>query len=323
MEPVDRERTKSSIAALSIAVVLVFAFSMVELAAGLIGNSLALVADAGHMATDALALGLAAFSAWLAMRPPSAKRTWGYSRVEVLAAFVNSLIMISLVAVIAWNAIQRAANPVPVSGATVVLVSVIGMLVNLAVFAALRRGHSDLNIRAAMLHVLGDLAGSAAALASGLVIVFYGWYWADPLLSLLISTLILIAALRILAQSAHVLMNGTPDGLDLNEIRTALIELDGVTDVHDLRVWQICSRHSALSARVAVDRSSAWQTVLEQADSRLRNAFGISHWTLQPEIPVRPGTVSPVVRCPLRQPVAYAGERRAARESNALGANSG
>lgn len=274
----------SSRRALVGALCLTLGFAFVEFAAGWWAGSLALMADAGHMLTDSSALGLAAFAAWMAARPASSRRTWGHGRAEVLAALINGAVMLILVASIAWHAFERFQEPREISGATVMAVALLGLVINLLVFFVLSRGERNINIRGALLHVLGDLLGSVAALASGIVILATGWTPIDPILSLLICGLILVAAIRLLREGAHVVMEGVPDGLDLESVRATMAEVSGVGGVHDLHIWQVSGNRVALSAHIVVEDLSAWPPMLESLNRILLERHDIDHPTLQPEL---------------------------------------
>jgi cobalt-zinc-cadmium efflux system protein len=259
-------------------------FAAIEASVGLAANSLALIADAGHMLTDSLSLGLAAFAAWLSRRPPSASHSYGLARAEVVAALVNSLIMLALIAFIVYEAWQRFTEPRQVQGTLVFVVALIGLTVNLAVGWLLMRGEKSLNRSAALLHVAGDALGSIAALAAGLVIMFTGWMPIDPILSLVISLLILVSTLNLLRQSLHVLMEGVPRNIDLNAVGNRLSQLEDVAHVHDLHIWSLASGQIALSAHLDVRSLEHWPQVLAAARALLNSEYGIGHTTLQPEI---------------------------------------
>lgn len=263
-------------------------FAAVEAIAGLTANSLALVADAGHMLTDSFSLGLAALAAWLARRPPSASHSYGLARAEVVAALVNSLVMLALVAFIVYEAWQRFTEPRQIQGTMVFAVATIGLGVNLAVGWLLMHGEESLNRSAALLHVAGDALGSIAALSAGLVIMLTGWAPIDPILSVVISLLILVSTVNLLRQSLHVLMEGVPSHIDLNSVGSRLAQLDHVARVHDLHIWTLASGQVALSAHLDVKDMDSWPHVLSAAQALLSREFGIGHITLQPEI------VSPV-----------------------------
>jgi cobalt-zinc-cadmium efflux system protein len=268
-----------------VALALTLAFALVEAATGWWAGSLALLGDAGHMLTDSLALALAALASALAGRPPSPRHSYGLARVEALAALVNGVAMLAVVGWITWQAVSRLIAPQPVHGETVSAVALAGLLINLLVAWLLSRGGQDLNTRAALLHVLGDLLGSVAALAAGVMIVLTGWTPIDPLLSMLISGLILASTLRLLRSVLSTLLEGVPDGLSLEEIGRAMAAVPGVGSVHDLHIWSLGSHQIALSAHVLVTRQEHWPTVLLQLRSLLVSRYGITHSTLQPELP--------------------------------------
>ncbi|NKI35334.1 cation transporter [Wenzhouxiangella sp. XN79A] len=269
--------------ALRWAVVITLAFAAVEFVVGWWGGSLALMADAGHMLTDSTSLGLAALAAWIATRPADAGHSWGHGRAEIIAALINGTAMLVLVAVIVYNAIQRFQDPVEVKGVAVLAVATIGLIVNLAVLKVLHGGEGNLNVRGAMLHVIGDLLGSVAAIASGAIILLTGWTPIDPILSLLICSLILVAAVRLLKTALTIVMEGVPARLDLEEVRAAMREDDEVVDVHDLHIWQISSERIALSAHVVVHDLARWPVLLARTNAMLLDRFAIDHPTLQVE----------------------------------------
>ena len=279
---------------LPLALVLTLGFAAVEAMAGWWSGSLAQLGDAGHMLTDAASLGLAALAARLALRPTSARHSYGLRRVEALAALANGLFMLVIVGGLVWHAVERLLEPRAVAGEAVILVALGGLVLNLAVAWLLTRGESDLNTRGALLHVIGDLLGSVAALASGIVILYTGWMPIDPLLTMLICGLILYSTLSLLRQVVHTLLEGVPEGLSLPEIGHAMAGVDGVRSVHDLHIWSLDSRRSALSAHVVLADATRWPAVLEAERSLLRARFGIEHATLQPELP----PVQPLVFAP-------------------------
>jgi cobalt-zinc-cadmium efflux system protein len=268
---------------LLVALALTLGFSIVEAFAGWWSGSLALLSDAGHMVTDSMALALAAVAAVLSRRGPSARHSYGLGRAEILAAFLNALVMIALITAISAEAVQRLADPKPVTGGTVMAVASIGLLINLAVAWILSRGRENLNIRAALLHVLGDLLGSVAALVSGALILVTGWMAIDPLLSLLIVLLILVSAVRVLYEALHALMEGVPPGLDLEQIGLAMAATDGVVSVHDLHIWSLSASRNALSAHILVRHMGEWPSVLARLQGTLERDYRIEHVTLQPE----------------------------------------
>jgi cobalt-zinc-cadmium efflux system protein len=268
---------------LVIALLLTLSFAGVETVAGWWSGSLALLSDAAHMFTDSSALGLAAGAVWLARRPPSTRHSYGLVRAEVLAALFNSLLMLVLIGTIVHEAIDRFDTPRDIKGSAVIGVAVIGLVVNLVVAWVLSRGEHTLNSRAALLHVLGDALGSVAAITAGIVIVTTGWSPIDPLLSLLVSALILVSALRLLREVVHVLMEGVPPQVQLEIIGRDLAALPGVIRVHDLHVWTLSSSTIALSAHLEIRALDAWPGILAAAQDAMAAHHGIHHLTLQPE----------------------------------------
>ena len=266
---------------LLIALVLTIGFSIVEFIADSRSGSLALLADAGHMVTDGASLGISALAAWLAARPPSRRHTYGLGRAELLAALFNALTMLVVVLGIAIEAWRRLHDQGQIDGATVSVVAVIGLLVNLLVAWILSRAEQSLNTRAALLHVMGDVLGSLAAIAAGSVIWFTGWTPIDPLLSILIAGLILFSSVRLLREALHATLDGVPLHLDIEVLGRALAGVPGVTEVHDLHVWPIAAERLALSAHVRVHSLADWAEVLV-ALSAVASAQGIEHVTFQP-----------------------------------------
>ncbi len=265
------------------AILLTLGFALVEAVAGWWSGSLALLGDAAHMVTDSAALGLAAFAAWIMRRPPSARHSYGLGRAEVVVALINGLFMLVIIGAIGWAAVERLQAPQPVTGSVVMAVAAVGLLVNALVAGRLMRSEQSLNLRGALLHVLADLLGSAAALVSGLVIHFTGWTPADPLLALAICGLILYSSLHLLRDALHIIMEGVPPELDLAEIGNALAAVRGVGSIHDLHIWTLSSGVVALSAHVVVDDLRGWQEVLAGLRALLHECYAIDHVTLQPE----------------------------------------
>jgi len=269
---------------LLIALAVTLAYAAIEFAGGLAFGSLALMSDAGHMLSDAGALGLAAFAAWLGARPAGRRHSYGFARAEVVAAFVNGLTMLLIVVLITVEAVGRLLDPQPVTGLGVLVVASVGLAVNLFVVFLIGRGEHNLNSRAALIHVIGDVIGSVAAITAGAVIYFTGWTPIDALLSVFIALLILAATARLLRDALHVLMEGVPAGMRLEDVGTALCRINGVRAVHDLHVWTISSGQSALSAHVELQDLDNWPLVLESARKMLQAQFHIGHVTLQPEV---------------------------------------
>jgi len=267
------------------AVLLTLTFAAIEAIAGFWSNSLALISDAGHMVTDSTALGLALLAQYIATRPPSPRHSFGFGRAEALAAFINALAMLGIVGWIVVEAAQRFADPEPVQGKAVFIVAAIGLVINLMVAWLLSRDRKSVNTRAALVHVMGDLLGSVAALVAGAVIYLTGWLTIDPLLSLLVSGLILKSTLHVLADSYHVLMEGVPNDIDYLQVGEDIAKVDGVISVHDLHVWEMSAGHPALIGHLVIRNLQEWPEVLRDIKAMLVARHGIDHVTLQPEMP--------------------------------------
>lgn len=277
------------------ALLLTLGFSLVESLAGFYSASLALLSDAAHMLTDSAALALAVFAAWLARRPPSQRHTYGFGRVETLAALCNVVLMGVLVGGIGFAAVRRFFEPVAIDGQTVTVVAALGLVVNLGVAFMLAQGEQTLNTRGALLHVLGDLLGSVAAVFSGLIVMSTGWTLIDPLLSFFICLLLLASSLRLLRDVLHALMEAAPMHLSTEQIGQRLAALPGVISVHDLHVWTLSSDRVALSAHLQLASFDQWPQLLDKARHMLAHE-GIMHATLQPELsPDRSGQTQTVV----------------------------
>jgi cobalt-zinc-cadmium efflux system protein len=279
---------------LAIAVALTLGYALIELIGGLWSGSLALLADAGHMATDSAALLFALAANFIARRPVSDRHSFGLARVEVIAAFVNALAMMAVVAWIFYEAIQRLTSPVPVKGLGVFAIATIGLLINIAVAWSLSRDRENINTRAALIHVMGDLLGSVAAILAGVIIYFDGPLMADPLLSMFVAALILRSTFGVLRETTHVLLDSVPPGLDYKKIGLSLAQVPGIVSVHDLHVWAMVPGRGALSAHVLVDDIERWPVILHQVRHLMRRDFGIDHITLQPEW-LRRGAPAPSV----------------------------
>jgi cobalt-zinc-cadmium efflux system protein len=261
-------------------------FMLVEFAGGLLASSLALMADAGHMLTDAAALALAWAAVRIASRPADAKRSFGYQRLRVLATFVNGCALLFIVAWIGVEAVQRLMDPVPVNAKAILWIGALGLAVNLIVFAMLRRGDAhDMNISAATLHVLGDLLGSVAAIVAAVIILWTGWLPIDPLLSLLVSALIVRSAVALVRRSAHILMEGSPEWLDEDELRRTLEQkIPAIRDVHHVHTWSVGPHETLLTMHAQVNGAADQAVVLKDVKVLLAEKFGITHTTIQIEV---------------------------------------
>ena len=262
---------------------LTLSFAGVEVAFGFLSNSLALISDAGHMVTDAAALGLALLAQVIARRPPSPRHSFGFGRAEALAAFVNGLAMLCVVGWICIEAVLRFSTPQAVHGDTVVVVAVIGLAINVVVAWVLSKDKESVNTRAALVHVMGDLLGSVAAIVAGAVIYFTGWMQIDPLLSVLVSLLILKSTFGVLKDSYHFLMEGVPHQIDYLQVGADVEQIPGVLSVHDLHVWDMSPGQTALIGHVQINELQDWPQVLRAIKAMLLNRHGIDHITLQAE----------------------------------------
>ncbi len=271
---------------LGIAFVLTAVFMVVELLGGLFANSLALIADAGHMLTDSAALALAWAASKIASRPADTKRSFGYQRLRVLAAFVNGCALLFIVGWIAFEAVQRLANPVDVNATAMIWIGALGLAVNLIVFTMLRQGDAhDMNVSAATLHVLGDMLGSIAAIVAAIVILFTGWLPIDPLLSLVVGGLIVRSAIALVRRSAHILMEGSPDWLDIAELRATLENrVPAIRDVHHVHAWLVGPQETLLTMHACVAVGADHSAVLREAKAVLADHYGITHATIQIEV---------------------------------------
>jgi len=256
---------------------------VVELVGSWLSGSLALLADAGHMLADAAALAVALFAAWIAQRPATAQRSFGFMRLEVFAALVNGAVLIVIAIAIAIEAWRRLRAPPAVNGGVLLGVAGVGLLANVAAVAILHRDHAhSLNQRGAYLHVLGDLLGSIGALAAGAIVLVFGWTPADPLISVLIGALVLVSAWRLVKESTDVLLEATPRHIALSDVHERIASVPGVDSVHDLHLWTVTSGVVAMSGHLVVKNPTDNQPVLEEVQGRMR-ALGIHHVTVQME----------------------------------------
>jgi cobalt-zinc-cadmium efflux system protein len=271
---------------LRIALTLTALILLVELAGGFLSHSLALLADAGHVLTDIIALGLAWFATAQAERPANERKTYGYHRTGILTALANAVTLILIVIAIAYEAVQRFQHPEHVTPWLMFVCAAVGMVVNLSIGLGLRaEGDENLNVRAAMLHVFGDVGASAGVIVGGLIILLTRWYPADPLISLFIALLIARGAWDVLRETVNILMEATPADVNVAQLVRDIIRLPGITDVHDLHIWSIAGGMRALSAHVQVgDRPlSACDPLLGQINRLLQDRYKIGHTTIQLE----------------------------------------
>ncbi len=269
---------------LSLALVLTVLTMGVEVAGGFISGSLALLADAGHMLTDVAALGFSLFAFWLSDRPRTARRTFGWRRFEIFAAFLNGVALWIVSGVIAYEAYQRFKTPFAVRSGLMLVVAIFGLLINAAVGAMLyhRRTHS-LNIRGSFIHVLADGLGSVGVLLAAVLIRVTGSQLWDPAVSILVCLLVLWSSTKLVVESFHILMEGAPRHLDIGDVQKTLEAIPGVLEVHDLHVWTITSEFVSLSAHLKVRPGRESKDILREAKQALEDAYGVSHTTLQLE----------------------------------------
>ena len=277
-------RSAGSLVRLKLALGLTFVYMIAEAVGGWLTNSLALVADAGHMLTDVAALTLTLFAIWFASRPATSKKTYGYYRLEILAAFINGIALVLLSIWIIYEGVRRWQDPPEVAGTALTIIAFGGLVVNIIAAYLLHSDHKhDLNMRGAFLHVVGDLLGSVAAMIAGVLIWSLGWVWADALGSIVISVIIILSAWRLILESVNVLLEGTPRHINLAAVESTILETAGVGGVHDLHVWTISSGIDALSAHISHDDSVVHSELLAIVRKKLHDRFGIDHLTIQME----------------------------------------
>lgn len=273
---------------LTIGFVIITAFMLIEVIGGIVTNSLALLSDAGHMLSDAVSLGIGALAFKFGEKVASYSKTYGYKRMEILAAVLNGVALIFISLLIIYEAIQRFFNPPAVASSGMLIIAIIGLLVNILVAWILLRGgdtKENLNIRAAFLHVIGDMLGSVGAIIAALVIMLFDWGWADPLASVIVAIIVLISGYRVTKDSVHVLMEGAPSNIEMEQIIRVFKSKPGILDIHDLHVWCITSGQNALSCHAVVDGTmtlSESQSLLKTIEHDLAH-LGIGHITVQIE----------------------------------------
>lgn len=269
---------------LAIVLALISLYTVAELVGGLVANSLALLADAGHMLSDAAALALALFAGWIARRPPTPRQSYGYYRAEILAALVNGATLVAIAVFIFIEAWRRFQAPPDVTGELVVGIAFGGLVINLVALWILNSGKNEsLNVRGAWLHVLTDALGSVGAMVAGVLVWMFGCYWADPAVSVLIALLVIYSSWSLLKETVAVLMEGAPGGIDVDGIRNTLMSVPGVLSAHDLHVWSITSGMVALSAHVCVASEASHGEVLTILRTLLRERFRSDHVTIEAE----------------------------------------
>lgn len=271
---------------LSIVLALNFVYMLAEVVGGYLANSLALLSDAGHMLTDVAALALSLFAARFAMRPATPRKTYGYYRMEILAALANGVTLILISLLICYEAWHRLRQAEIVDAKTMIVISLGGLLVNIISAKVLHGAHThDLNLHGAFLHVLGDLFGSVAAVGAALLILWRGWLWADPVFSVVIGLLIVYSSWRLVSNAVNILLEGTPAHINAAAVEVAMRAVPGVRDVHDLHIWTITSNRYAVTAHVIIDEASNSYQILRELRELLSSRFSLTHSTLQIEDP--------------------------------------
>lgn len=266
------------------AFLLIATFMVVEVVGGLWTNSLALLSDAGHMLGDAAALGLSFLAVRFGAKKATPNRTFGYRRFEILAAFINGLTLLVISIYILFEAYQRFFSPPKILSGGMLLVAVIGLVVNILAAWILMRGEKDnLNVKSALLHVFGDLLGSVGAISAALLILFFDWAWADPVASILVAVLILISGYRVTRDAIHILMEGSPEQIDVRAMQAEIAEVEGVKEVHDLHVWSISSSEHAVTCHVLIGEATDDQDVLRLVTERIRKYGSFERSTVQIE----------------------------------------
>lgn len=262
----------------------IFTFMIVEAIGGWLTNSLALLSDAGHMLSDAAALGLSLLAFKIGTKQATDYKTYGYRRFEIIAAFINGMTLLMISLIIFYEAYQRFLEPPNVS-ASMMIIAFIGLLVNLLVAWLLMRGDSseNLNIRSALLHVFGDLLGSVGALTAGIFIYLFNWNLADPIASVIVAVLILMSGFKITKDALHILMEGKPEELDVEELKDTLLSLDGVKRIHDVHVWSITNEFPMMTCHLVIEDAIDRDELLERATMVIEEKFQISHSTIQLE----------------------------------------
>ena len=268
--------------ALTIVLALTATFTVAEVVGGLLTGSLALLADAGHMLSDNVSIGLALFAAWLATRPATPNRSFGYNRAEILAALVNGATLVAVSVWILFEAYQRFRDPPEILGGWMLLVAALGLVVNVAGALVLSRsGGESLNVEGALRHVLADLLGSVGAISAAAIIILTGWRYADPLVSVLIALLVMASSWKLLRESTSILLEQAPSGLDVNEVGESMVGVEGVEEVHDLHIWTITSGFPSLSAHVLVGQNEDCHARRRDLERLLAHEYDIEHTTLQ------------------------------------------
>lgn len=269
--------------ALTLSFFLISFYLVVEVIGGIMTNSLALLSDAGHMLSDAVSLGLSLFAIKMGEKKATNTKTYGYKRFEILVAFLNGLALIFISLYILWEAFHRLLTSPEVMSTGMIIISSVGLVVNIVAAFLLMKGdhHDNLNVRSAFLHVLGDLLGSIGAIVAAVLILLFGWNWADPVASIIVAFLVIVSGIRVTRDSFHVLMEGTPSNLNTEKIKEKLLTVDGIKGVQDLHIWSISSDFPALSCHIVVEDFNRYEQIMTEVKHILSHAFHIEHTTIQ------------------------------------------
>lgn len=267
-----------------IAFALTFVVLLVEVAGGLLSNSLALLSDAAHMMTDVAALGVSLFAVRMSRRPADARRSYGYARMEAIGALINGSLLFVVAGYILWEALQRFRTPQEVASTGMLVVAVVGLVANLISMKLLAAGAGDsLNVKGAYLEVWSDMLGSLGVIAGAVLIHFTGWTWVDPIVAVLLGLWVLPRTWVLLRQAVHVLMQGVPAGMDVERVRAVMLAVHGVTAVHDLHIWALGSKEPILTAHIVFDAAHEADAVRAAVAEVLHERFAVEHATLQME----------------------------------------
>ena len=260
----------------------------VELVGGILSNSLALLSDAAHVFSDSLSLIMSWLAIYLSTRPATSSRTYGYHRTEVFAAFINGISLIAISAWIFYEAVQRFIEPEPVKSKEMLVVAIFGFIANMVIVWLFHgEGHKNLNVRSAVLHVIGDALASVGVIVGGVVIYYTSWFIVDPILSCAIGLVVLVGAVRVTKEAVHILLEGSPKHADAQKVAACISTIDVVKDVHDMHIWSLCSNYLALSTHVSIaeDAGKSSNELRQEINDKLQTQFGIFHTTIQIEQP--------------------------------------
>ncbi|TWK81112.1 Cadmium, cobalt and zinc/H(+)-K(+) antiporter [Bacillus paralicheniformis] len=271
--------------ALYISFGLIFTFMIIEVIGGILTNSLALLSDAGHMLSDAAALGFSLLAFKIGEKAATVSKTFGYRRFEILAAFINGITLLLISLYIFWEAYNRFFSPPEVAGSGMLVIATVGLFVNIAAAWILMKGDTsgNLNMRSAFLHVIGDMLGSFGAIIAGLLMLFFNWNIADPIASAAVAALVLVSGWRVTKDSVHILMEGKPKDIDAEALKNGLLSIPTVREVHDLHIWSISSDMPSLSCHIVADENSDRDRILKQVSKYLRKECNVEHVTVQIE----------------------------------------